>query len=334
MKIGILGAGSWGTTLAVLLTGNQHDVTLWSWSSEDIGTMRETRRNAAYMPELPLPAQLQVTDDLHAACEGKEMLVVATPAQHLRSVLKQAPTDALLSPIIVNVSKGIEKETLLRMSEVIADVVPGFDSDRYAILSGPSHAEEVAQLRPTTVVAASLNPETTATTSRVFMTDAFRVYGSNDVIGVELGGALKNVIAIGAGICDGSNFGDNTKAALITRGIAEIRRLGVRLGADAHTFAGLSGLGDLIVTTMSRHSRNRYVGEQIGKGRNIRDILAEMRMIAEGVDTTKSAHDLAGRHGVEMPIVAQMHEILFNDKDPILATQELMTREAKHQEWT
>ncbi|MCZ7558320.1 MAG: NAD(P)-dependent glycerol-3-phosphate dehydrogenase [Bacteroidia bacterium] len=334
MKIGVLGAGSWGTTLAVLLSNNNHNVTLWSWSAEDAETMRASGRNTVYLPDLPLPAALRISCDITQTCTDADLLVVSTPTQHIRAVLTGIPVDLLRDPILVNVAKGIEKDSLLRVSQVIADVVPGFDPHRYAILSGPSHAEEVAQQRPTTVVAASINPRTTALTAQVFMTDTFRVYGSDDVVGVELGGALKNVIAIGAGICDGSNFGDNTKAALITRGIAEIRRLGVHLGSDPHTFAGLSGLGDLIVTTMSRHSRNRYVGEQIGKGRKLPDILQEMRMIAEGVDTARSAHDLAVRHGVEMPIVAQMYEILFNGKDPILATQELMTRQAKNEVWS
>ncbi len=334
MRIGVLGAGSWGTTLATLLVSNNHSVTLWSWSPADAETMITTGRNSAYMPDLELPDVLRVTNDLDEACRGMDMLVISTPTQHVRPVLVRIPAEELRKPIIVNVAKGIEKESLLRVSQIVTDVLPDFDENHYAILSGPSHAEEVARQRPTTVVAASINPRTTALTGQVFMTDTFRVYGSNDVIGVELGGALKNVIAIGAGICDGSDFGDNTKAALITRGIAEMRRLGVQLGADPHTFAGLSGLGDLIVTTMSRHSRNRYVGEQIGKGRTLRDILGEMRMIAEGVDTTRSAHDLAVRHGVEMPIVAQMNEILFNGKDPILATQELMTRQAKNEVWS
>ena len=333
MRIGILGAGSWGTTLAVLLVSNNHSVTLWSWSADDVEAI-PTIDDVIEVDDLELPSALSITGDIEEACRSKDMLVIATPSQHVRSVLSEAPARELTHPYIVNVAKGIETETLLRMSQVAADAIPGFDASHYAILSGPSHAEEVALQRPTTVVAASVNPRTTELVSQVFMTDSFRVYASTDVIGVELGGALKNVIAIGAGICDGSNFGDNTKAALITRGIAEIRRLGVHLKADPHTFAGLSGLGDLIVTTMSRHSRNRYVGEQIGKGRELHEILAEMRMIAEGVDTTRSAHGLALRHGVEMPIVAQMYEILFNGKDPILATQELMTRQAKNEVWS
>ncbi|MBN1448185.1 MAG: NAD(P)-dependent glycerol-3-phosphate dehydrogenase [Bacteroidetes bacterium] len=333
MKIGILGAGSWGTTLAALLCENSHDATLWSNDPRDIENIRRTGRNTVYLPDLPLPADLSVTEDITEVSSGKDILVIATPSQYVRSVLQRIPEKSVGAALIVNVAKGIENRTLLRMSEVVQEVFPSFDRNHYAVLSGPSHAEEVSQKRPTTVVAAASNPRTTSIVISTFMTQSFRVYGSSDVVGVELGGSLKNVIAIGAGICDGSGFGDNTKAALITRGIAEIRRLGDAMDADPHTFAGLSGLGDLIVTTMSRHSRNRYVGEEIGKGRPVRDILANMTMVAEGVDTTRSAHELAQNVGVEMPITHQMYEILFNEKDPILATQELMTREAKHEVW-
>lgn len=334
MKIGILGAGSWGTTLAELLHGKGAAVTLWSWSERDVENIRITGRNTVYLPDVEIPPGLHVTADLAEASAGMDMLVLATPSQFLRGVLERVPASSLADPLIVNVAKGIENGTLLRMSEVVADVLPGLSADRYAVLSGPSHAEEVCKRRPTTVVAAASSRATTAAVIDAFMTESFRIYASDDVAGVELGGSLKNVIAIGAGICDGSRFGDNTKAALITRGLAEIRRLGEVLGANAQTFAGLSGLGDLIVTTMSRHSRNRFVGEEIGKGRPVREILAGMSMVAEGVDTTRSAHELALKHNVEMPIVREMHEILFNGKDPVQATQDLMTREAKNEVWS
>ena len=334
MKIGILGAGSWGTTLAELLHGKGAAVTLWSWSERDVENIRITGRNTVYLPDVEIPPGLHVTADLAEASAGMDMILLATPSQFLRGVLERVPASALADPLIVNVAKGIENGTLLRMSEVVADVLPGLPADRYAVLSGPSHAEEVCKRRPTTVVAASSSRATTTAVIEAFMTESFRIYASDDVAGVELGGSLKNVIAIGAGICDGSRFGDNTKAALITRGLAEIRRLGEVLGADPHTFAGLSGLGDLIVTTMSRHSRNRFVGEEIGKGRPVREILAGMSMVAEGVDTTRSAHELALKHNVEMPIVREMYEILFNGKDPVQATQDLMTREAKNEVWS
>ena len=333
MNIGILGAGSWGTTLAALLCENAHTVTLWSHDAFDVENMCATRCNSVYLPDFRLPDALAVTGDIGEAAADRDMLVIATPSQFVRPVLERLDARHVREALLVNVAKGIENGSLLRMSEVVREVFPSFDRRRYAVLSGPSHAEEVCQKRPTTVVAAAEEQHTTDTVIRTFMTDSFRVYGSTDVTGVELGGSLKNVIAIGAGICDGSEFGDNTKAALITRGIAEIRRLGTAMGANAHTFAGLSGLGDLIVTTMSRHSRNRYVGEQIGKGRTVHAILDAMSMVAEGVATTRSAHELAQRVGTEMPITEQMYEILFNEKDPIAATQELMTREAKDEVW-
>ncbi len=334
MKIGILGAGSWGTTLAELLFRSGHAVRLWSWSERDVENIRITGRNTVYLPDIEIPEGLAVTTDLAMTTNRADMLVLATPSQFLRSVLERVPRETLGDPIIVNVAKGIENGTLLRMSEVVGDVLPQLAPERYAVLSGPSHAEEVCLRRPTTVVAASTSKETTRQVIDTFMTESFRVYGSGDVAGVELGGSLKNVIAIGAGICDGSRFGDNTKAALITRGIAEIRRLGETLGADPHTFAGLSGLGDLIVTTMSRHSRNRHVGEEIGKGRPVKEVLADMSMVAEGVDTTRSAYELAQKHNVEMPIVNEMYEILFNGKDPVQATQDLMMRVAKNEVWS
>ncbi|MFA6235520.1 MAG: NAD(P)H-dependent glycerol-3-phosphate dehydrogenase, partial [Bacteroidota bacterium] len=293
MKIGILGAGSWGTTLAELLHSSGHSVTLWSWSERDAENMRITGRNTVYLPEIAIPKGLTVTSNIAEAAHSRDMLVISTPSQFVRGMLTGIPIDIIGDPIIVNVAKGIENGTLLRMSEVVHDVLPQLSTDRYAVLSGPSHAEEVCKRRPTTVVAASTNADTTAQVIDTFMTENLRVYASRDVAGVELGGSLKNVIAIGAGICDGSHFGDNTKAALITRGIAEMRRLGEVLGADPQTFAGLSGLGDLIVTTMSRHSRNRYVGEEIGKGRPVKEVLAGMSMVAEGVDTTRSAYGLA-----------------------------------------
>ncbi|MBI5645684.1 MAG: NAD(P)-dependent glycerol-3-phosphate dehydrogenase [Ignavibacteriae bacterium] len=333
MNIGVIGAGSWGTTLAVLLHENGHTVTLWSFVPADVETMRATRRNLSYMPELELPAALEVTDDISRAASGKDLLLLATPSQFLRGVLQQAAASISGDPILVNVAKGIETTTLLRMSELVADCLPASSPDRYSVLSGPSHAEEVAIGKATSVVAASVSADTVQAVQKAFMQPAFRVYGSSDVIGVELGGSLKNVIAIGAGICDGAGFGDNTKAALITRGIAEMRRLGIALGAEPHTFAGLSGLGDLIVTTMSRHSRNRHVGEEIGRGRTLAQILASMRMVAEGVDTTRSAHALALRTGAEMPITHQMYHILFDEKPPEVAVRDLMTRSARDEVW-
>jgi glycerol-3-phosphate dehydrogenase (NAD(P)+) len=257
------------------------------------------------------------------------MVVAAVPSQYLRSVISQIGRNISPTVTVVNVAKGVENGTLMTMSEMIHDVLPGLPRARIATLSGPSHAEEVSRKIPTTVVAASEDLETARRVQAAFMVPYFRVYASNDIRGVEIGGSLKNVIAIAAGIIDGAQLGDNTKAAVMTRGIAEIARVGVALGAHVRTFSGLSGIGDLMVTCMSRHSRNRYVGVEIGKGRKLPEILSEMVMVAEGVATTQSAHDLAKRVNVETPIVDQVHKILFEGKDPLRACHDLMTRDPK-----
>ncbi len=333
MNIGVLGAGSWGTTLATLLHYNHHQVCLWSYRREDAECILKTRYNASYLPELFIPPEIGVYHETEPVAIGKDILVLATPAQYVRSVLSQISANTIGSPIIVNVAKGIERGTLQRMSEVVHETLQAIPQEHYACLSGPSHAEEVSIQIPTSVVVASSSNRTVQVVQSVFMTKYFRVYGSADVLGVELGGSLKNVIAIGAGIIDGVGFGDNTKSALITRGIAEMRRLGVALGADPHTFAGLSGLGDLIVTCMSKHSRNRFVGQEIGKGKKLSEIVNSMNMVAEGIETTRSAYDLSMKYKIEMPIVHQVYRILFEDKDPRQATTDLMTREAKDEVW-
>lgn len=329
MRIAVLGAGSWGTTLAILLFYNAHHVVLWSYREDYAKTMMERRENPTFLPGIPLPADLEITSDLETAIHNAEMIVAAVPSQHLRSVLVNIRTHDFRDVIIVNVAKGIENESLMTMSEVIKDVLQFYRNEHLAILSGPSHAEEVSCQIPTAVVAAAPDLQVAKVVQETFRTPYFRVYRSEDVRGVELGGALKNVIAIGAGISDGAGFGDNTKAAIMTRGTAEISRLGILLGAQPATFAGLSGIGDLIVTCMSRHSRNRHVGEEIGKGRKLDDVLSEMVMVAEGVATTRSAYDLAQKHHVELPIITEVYEVLFRDKDPIIATSDLMTRDPK-----
>ena len=303
MRITVLGAGSWGTTLAILLTKNSHAVTLWSYRDQDAETIRTTRENPSFLPGIRIPDSIVATSDLHASVQEAGMIVTAIPSQHVRSVmvhLGDLPVDKV---IVVNVAKGVENGTLMTMSEMLHESIPGLEPRNIATLSGPSHAEEVSLGIPTTVVAASTDPQTARLVQTIFMMPYFRVYVSNDLRGVELGGSLKNVIAIAAGIVDGANLGDNTKAALMTRGIAEITRVGVALGAHARTFAGLSGIGDLMVTCMSRHSRNRYVGVEIGKGRKLSDVLSGMVMIAEGVETTRSARELAKRAGVEAPMI-------------------------------
>jgi glycerol-3-phosphate dehydrogenase (NAD(P)+) len=257
------------------------------------------------------------------------MIVAAIPAQFLRHTAEKIRAIDAAHVLIVNVAKGIENDSLMTMSDVLVDVLPGLKPEHIATLSGPSFAEEVAKKVPTAVVVASSSLETAKLAQQAFMTPYFRVYSSTDIRGVELAGSIKNIIAIGAGIADGAGFGDNTKAAIMTRATAELSRLGNVFGAQQQTFAGLSGIGDLIATCMSRHSRNRHVGEEIGRGRKLSEILGEMVMVAEGVATTRSVHDLGKKHHVELPIVNEVYQVLFNDKDAIAATASLMTRVAK-----
>ncbi len=329
MKITILGAGSWGTTLALVLLGNGHDVTLWTYKAEQAELMRDRRENPSFLPGIYLPPTLKIVTDIEQSCSNRDMIVAAVPSQYLRSVLQKIAHIDLRRTVICNVAKGIENTTLMTMSEVMLDVLEHEQKENLAILSGPSHAEEVSRQIPTAVVAASYKLRTAKIVQEAFLTPYFRVYVNEDIRGVELGGALKNVIAVAAGISDGAGFGDNTKAAIMTRGVYEITKLGVKLGAQPRTFAGLSGVGDLIVTCMSRHSRNRYVGEQVGKGRKLEDVLKEMIMVAEGVATAKSALEIEKKFGIELPIINAVHSVLFEGKDPHIATRELMTRDAK-----
>jgi glycerol-3-phosphate dehydrogenase (NAD(P)+) len=329
MKISVLGAGGWGTTLSVLLHYNGHDVTLWEFDPVYTETLRKTRLNELYLPGLKIPDEIEITHEINDAAHKKNMLILAVPSQFLRDTVKKINPSELKDTILVSVAKGIEKNNLLTMSQMLKDVFPSLNESQVSALSGPSHAEEVSKRIPTAVVAASSDVETSKSVQSAFMNSYFRVYSSDDIIGVELGGALKNVIAIGAGIIDGAKFGDNTKAAIMTRGIAEISRLGVAMGSKPETFAGLSGMGDLIVTCMSRHSRNRYVGEKIGSGLKLNEVLASMQMVAEGVETTRSASLLSKKIGVETPIINEVYKILFEDKDPVKATTDLMTRDMK-----
>ncbi len=329
MRIAVLGAGSWGTTLAILLSENHHNVSLWTYRPEQAALIVETRENPAFLPGIKIPKEISILTDIQEAAYKKDIIVSAVPSQFLRSVIRQIAHHELSQTIIVNVAKGIENHSLMTMSEVMLDVFEHEKKANLAILSGPSHAEEVIQRMPTAVVSASFNMRTARTVAAAFSTPYFRVYINDDIRGVELGGALKNVIAVGAGVVDGAGFGDNTKAAIMTRGIAEMTRLGVKMGALPRTFAGLTGVGDLIVTCMSKHSRNRYVGEQVGKGRKLDDVLKEMVMVAEGVATCQSSVDLAKRHSIEMAIFSEVHKILYEGKNPHLATEDLMTREVK-----
>lgn len=329
MKISILGAGGWGTTLAILLHNNGHEVTLWEYKSNYAKLLSKNRTNEIYLPGIQIPTELIITHNLNEAVSKKHALVLAVPSQFLRSVIHQIDFSEIKNTILLSVAKGIENNSLMTMSQMLKDEIAELDENQIAVLSGPSHAEEVSRKIPTAVVAASKNHETSKLIQVAFMTPYFRVYSSTDILGVELGGSFKNVIAIGAGIIDGAKYGDNTKAAIMTRGVAEISRLGLVMGALPETFAGLSGMGDLIVTCMSRHSRNRFVGEQIGAGKKLKDILKSMEMVAEGVQTSKSASQLANKFNVETPITTEVYRILFEDKDPIKATLDLMTRDMK-----
>jgi len=329
MKITVLGAGGWGTTLAVLLHNNDHNVTLWEYKSGYAKTLNKTRENKIYLPGIKIPPEIIITHDLNAATSNKIMIVLAVPSQFLRHVIEEIPISNIKNTFLVNVAKGIETNTTFTMSQMLKSVIPALSDDQLGILSGPSHAEEVSRHIPTAVVAASKSKDTSKFIQSAFMNSYFRVYSSVDILGVELGGAFKNVIAIGAGIIDGAKFGDNTKAAIMTRGIAEISRLGIAMGALPETFAGLSGMGDLIVTCMSRHSRNRYVGEQIGAGKTLKQVLSSMDMVAEGIETSRSASQLAKKYDVETPITFEVYNILFEEKDPVTATTDLMTRDMK-----
>jgi glycerol-3-phosphate dehydrogenase (NAD(P)+) len=305
---------------------------LWEFDPDDYQRLVTTRGNPEKLPNFKLDDSVEMTADPSDAVAGVDVIVVAVSSQHVRSVMKSVRDAIDGDTVMVNLAKGIERGSLVRMSEVIADEV-GIEPDRVVTLSGPSHAEEVALDMPTTVVAASVSRELAVRVQKLFSTERFRVYESDDVVGVELGGSLKNIIAIAAGIIDGLALGDNTKGALITRGLAEITRLGVAMGARAETFAGLSGLGDLVTTCFSKHSRNRHVGEKLGLGRKLDEVLADMKMIAEGVETTRSGHDLAGRHAVEMPITEEVYHVLFDDKDARAALGNLMGRRLRTEIW-
>ena len=329
MKIGVIGAGSWGTTLADLLAKKGFAVTLWAYEQDLIERMTQTRENDLYLPGFTLSENLTFTNDLESAVQGQDLLVLVSPSQVMRKVMEQAAPFIAPNAALVAASKGIENETLLPVSEVLASVLPEIDRSRFAFLSGPSFAREVAAEMPTAVAVASENKDLARHIQETFSTEAFRVYTNSDVIGVEIGGALKNVIALAAGVSDGLGFGYNSRAALITRGLSEITRMGVAMGAEAETFAGLAGMGDLVLTCTGDLSRNRTVGMELGRGRTLEEILGGMNMVAEGVKTTLSAYQLAERLEVEVPITEQMYLILYEGKDPRQAVTDLMLRELK-----
>ncbi|MFC1556295.1 NAD(P)H-dependent glycerol-3-phosphate dehydrogenase [candidate division KSB1 bacterium] len=327
--ISVLGAGSWGTALTIMLANKGLNVKLWEFDKELSEQLIETRKNDKFLPGVILPNNIFVTNELDEAVDACDTVMFVVPSHVLRGVAKNTADCGIKDKKIISATKGIENDTLLRMSEVLLESIPGFSLDRFAVLSGPSFATEVARSIPTTVVAASENDSFSMEVQDMFMCPSFRVYANADVTGVELGGSLKNVMAIAAGIIDGIGWGDNTKAAMVTRAIVEMTRLGVKMGAKQLTFSGLAGVGDLILTCMGKHSRNLHVGREIGKGKSLEVILNEMVMVAEGVKTTKSVHQLTRKLGVETPIMEKAYEILFENKPPKDAVIELMTREAK-----
>ncbi|MBI4612717.1 MAG: NAD(P)-dependent glycerol-3-phosphate dehydrogenase [Planctomycetes bacterium] len=323
-SIAVLGTGGWGTAIALLLDGKGFDVRLWGRRPEFVETLLSSRVNERYLPGIKIPDSVRLLADISEATRDTELLVCGVPTQHIRPALAGLASRVTSPAPVVSLSKGIENDTLLLPTQVLAQL---FGAGRsYAVLSGPSHAEEVARGQPTTVVVASRDSSLALAIQETFSTKRFRVYTNTDVLGVELAGALKNVIALAAGASDGLGYGDNAKSALLTRGLAEIARLGVAMGARRETFAGLAGMGDLITTCVSPFGRNRAVGLQIAKGKKLSQILAETSMVAEGVKTTLSTRALARRSGIEMPITEQAYEVLFNDKDPRQAVLDLMMR--------
>lgn len=320
-RISVLGNGGWGTALSLLLHKKGYDTLLWGNTREYVEFLKEKRENVKYLPGIPIPPDLPLTSDLAQTSDGRELIVVAVPTPYLRSVMEGFKPYYVNGTTVLSVVKGIENGTLLLASQVIRDVLGNVP---VALMMGPSHAEEVARCLPTTVVVSG--DEACDEIQKVFFTDRFRVYTNPDAVGVEVGAAVKNVIAIAAGICEGLQFGDNTKAALITRGLLEISRLGVKMGGQKVTFSGLTGLGDLITTCISPYGRNRHVGLEIGRGRKIKEVLEGMEQVAEGVFTTRSVKLLADKYGVDMPICREIYSILYEDKDPLTAVSDLMMR--------
>jgi glycerol-3-phosphate dehydrogenase (NAD(P)+) len=326
-KFTVLGDGAWGTAIAILLTENpEHEVVLWSAREESGRALREQRENRRLLPGIPIPESVTLTSDIAQASTGAAAYIAAIPTVYLRPTLEKIRTRLSPRTPFISLAKGLEIETFLRPTQIITQVV---GCDAVAVLSGPSHAEEVSRGLPATLVAASSDFDLSRWVQQHFATARFRVYTNQDVIGVELAGALKNIIGIAAGISDGLGLGDNAKSALLTRGLVEMARFGVALGAEHQTFYGLAGVGDLVTTCISRHGRNRHVGERLAHGEKLAEILASMSMVAEGVYTARSVHDKAERMGVETPITAQIYRVLYEDKDPRQAVNDLMLRELR-----
>ncbi|WP_274421589.1 NAD(P)H-dependent glycerol-3-phosphate dehydrogenase [Blautia sp. XA-2221] len=325
-KVSVLGAGSWGTALSLLLCKNGHEVTLWSALEDEVRMLCEKREHESKLPGVRLPEDMKITADLEGCLKDPDVAVLAVPSPFTRSTAHRMEPFVKKGQIIVNVAKGVEEHTLMTLSEIISEEIPQAD---VCVLSGPSHAEEVGKGLPTTCVVSAEKRETAEYLQGIFMSPVFRVYTTPDILGVELGGALKNVIALAAGTADGLGYGDNTKAALITRGIAEISRLGTKMGARAETFYGLSGIGDLIVTCASVHSRNRKAGYLMGKGYTMQEAMDEVKMVVEGVYSARAAKSLAEKYQVEMPIIEEVNKVLFEDKSAADAVRDLMLRDKK-----
>ena len=325
-NVGVLGAGSWGTALSVLLSDNGHQVTVWSIDENEVKMLDEKREHELKLPGVKLPDDMVITGDLESTIKGKDFLVLAVPSPFTRSTAQKMSPFVAEGQIIVDVAKGIEESTLMTLSRQIEQEIPQAD---VAVLSGPSHAEEVGRRLPTTCVVGAKTKKTAEYLQSMFISNVFRVYTSPDILGIELGGSLKNVIALAAGIADGLGYGDNTKAALITRGIAEIARLGVKMGGKIETFTGLTGIGDLIVTCASVHSRNRKAGYLIGQGMSMQEAMDEVKMVVEGVYSAKAAAKLAQKYEVSMPIVDEVNAVLFEGKSPAEAVNDLMMRESR-----
>ncbi len=333
-NVAVLGAGSWGIAIARLLIANGHSVRMWEFNKVDCDTLLKDRCHKTKLPGITIPDDILITNDLKEAVDGADYIAFILPSQKIRQVCQSLEPIVSLRSKFINLAKGLEVDSLQRMSEVIKSTISLASENSIATLSGPSHAEEVSRDIPTSVVVGSRDVDFARQVQALFNGRYFRVYSSQDIIGVELGGSLKNVIAIASGITQGLGFGDNTTGALLTRGLAEISRMGTKLGADPLTFAGLSGVGDLITTCVSKHSRNRYVGEHIGRGEKLKDILEGMTMVAEGVDTCRSAYALSQKYNVEMPITSEVYKVLFEDKPPIDAVSDLMGRSLKEEIWS
>ena len=323
-KVSVIGAGSWGTALALLLYKNGHDVTVWSYQEEEVRMLSEKREHVSKLPGVKIPDGIFFTADIKEAVEEKDVVVLAVPSIHVRNTAKKINPYVKDGQILVDVAKGIEEDTLMTLSQQIEEEIPQAD---VAVLSGPSHAEEVGRGLPTTVCIGAHTEATAKYLQQLFMNEVFRVYISPDILGIELGGSLKNVIALAAGVADGMGYGDNTKAALITRGIAEISRLGVKMGGAAETFG--AGIGDLIVTCASVHSRNRKAGYLMGQGKTMKEAMDEVKMVVEGVYSAKAAAKLGKKYNVSLPIIEEVNKVLFEDKSPKEAVNELMLRVGK-----